>query len=66
MCQVIGCEIHFKRENKELQLLSVEMQDKAKVAAVKSLYYHSPLFTDICPKCHCPLFSFFLTNNGIA
>lgn len=31
---MIGCEIHFKRENKEPQLLSTEKQDKAKVTAV--------------------------------
>lgn len=41
MCSGTGCETHVKRENKEEQL-STEKQDKAKVAAVRTLYYHSP------------------------
>lgn len=64
---MIGCEIHFKRENKELQLLSTERQDKAKVTAVRSLYYHSPLFTDIQYACRLTLVTWhcflFFTNN---
>jgi len=42
---VIGCEIEIERKNKELQLLSTERPDKAKVTAVTSLYYHSPVLT---------------------
>lgn len=41
MCSGTGCETHVKWENKEEQL-STEKQDKAKVTAVRSLYYHSP------------------------
>lgn len=40
MCSGTECETHVKSENKEEQL-STEKEDKAKVTAVRSLYYHS-------------------------
>lgn len=43
--QATGCEIHFKGQSKESQLLSTEKQDKAKVTAVRYFHCHSSLFS---------------------
>lgn len=41
--QATGCEIHFKGQNKESQLLPTEKQDRTKVTAVRYFYCHSSL-----------------------
>lgn len=43
--QATGCEIHFKGQSKESQLLSTEKQDKTKVTAVRYFHCHSSLFS---------------------